>query len=165
MDGNLCPFVILSAVLMYNDFLLSSAAFLEPFDLLYDNAVQAFHSSDHQSVVRYMEAALSSNREARRTRVRCRLKCQDQHSFDETFSDLRFFDVVMRRAACMNACIEAKLGTQSMHKVSDEVIQDFNRRIPYNYLQLAYQKVRRRAEHALNGTYCFPASHHSFTGT
>ncbi|XP_015255262.1 PREDICTED: prolyl 3-hydroxylase 2 [Cyprinodon variegatus] len=142
MDGNLCPFVILSAVLMYNDFLLSSAAFLEPFDLLYDNAVQAFHSSDHQSVVRYMEAALSSNREARRTRVRCRLKCQDQHSFDETFSDLRFFDVVLRRAACMNACIEAKLGTQSMHKVSDEVIQDFNRRIPYNYLQLAYQKLK-----------------------
>ncbi|XP_012733338.2 prolyl 3-hydroxylase 2 [Fundulus heteroclitus] len=143
MDGNLCPLVILSVALLSADLLLSSAAFLEPFDLLYDNAVRAFYGSDYESVVRNLEGALSSHREAQRTRVRCRLRCQDQQPFDETFSDLRFFDVVLRRAACMKACIEAKLGTQSLHKVSDEVIQDFNRRIPYNYLQLAYQKLKQ----------------------
>ncbi|KAG7261632.1 hypothetical protein CRUP_038354 [Coryphaenoides rupestris] len=43
----------------------------------------------------------------------------------------------------MNACIEDQIGTQSMHKVSEDVIQDFNRRIPYNYLQLAYQKLKQ----------------------
>lgn len=142
--------MILSVFLLFSDLLLCSAAFLEPVDLLYDSAVQAFYGSDYESVVRYMEGALSSHRGVRRTRIRCRLRCQDQHPFHKTFSDLRFFDVVLRRTVCMNACIEAKLGTQSVHKVSDEVIQDFNRRIPYNYLQLAYQKVRRR----LNGSYC-----------
>uniref|UniRef100_A0A4W6FGU2 procollagen-proline 3-dioxygenase n=1 Tax=Lates calcarifer TaxID=8187 RepID=A0A4W6FGU2_LATCA len=132
-----------SVVLLLTVALSSSAAFLEPYDLLYDNAVQAFYSSDYENVVRYMEGALSSCREVRRTKVRCRLRCQDQHPFDDTFSDLRFFDVVLRRAGCMNKCIEEKLGTQSVHKVSEDVVQDFNRRIPYNYLQLAYKKLKQ----------------------
>uniref|UniRef100_A0A3B5KTW0 procollagen-proline 3-dioxygenase n=1 Tax=Xiphophorus couchianus TaxID=32473 RepID=A0A3B5KTW0_9TELE len=143
MDGNSCPLMILSVFLLFSDLLLCSAAFLEPVDLLYDSAVQAFYGGDYESVVRYMEGALSSHRGVRHTRIRCRLRCQDQHPFHKTFSDLRFFDVVLRRTVCMNACIEAKLGTQSVHKVSDEVIQDFNRRIPYNYLQLAYQKLKQ----------------------
>lgn len=142
MDGNLLPTLIFLPVLL-SAVLPSSAGVLEPYDLLYDNAVEAFYSADYESVVRYMEGALSSNRHVRATRVQCRLRCQDQHPFDESFSDLRFFDSVLRRAACMNKCIEAKVGTQSLHKVSEDVVQDFNRRIPYNYLQQAYQKVRR----------------------
>ncbi|XP_054871615.1 prolyl 3-hydroxylase 2 [Amphiprion ocellaris] len=142
MDGNSPPAAVWCVVLLCAA-LSSSAAFLEPYDLLYDTAVRAFYSSDYGGVVRYMEAALSSHREVRRTKVRCRLRCQDQHPFEETFSDLRFFDAVLRRAACMDKCIEEKLGAQSVHKVSEDVVQDFNRRIPYNYLQLAYQKLNQ----------------------
>lgn len=142
MDGNSPPAVVWCAVLLCAA-LSSSAAFLEPYDLLYDTAVRAFYSSDYDGVVRHMEAALSSHREVRRTKVRCRLRCQDQHPFEDTFSDLRFFDAVLRRAACMDRCIEEKLGAQSVHKVSEDVVQDFNRRIPYNYLQLAYQKLNQ----------------------
>lgn len=153
MDGNVLIFlpVLLSAVSP------SSAGVLEPYDVLYDNAVEAFYSADYESVVRYMEGALSSHRQVRATRVRCRLRCQDQHPLDESFSDLRFFDSVLRRAACMNKCIEEKVGTQSLHKVSEDVVQDFNRRIPYNYLQQAYQKVRRGGRRELlelNERYC-----------
>lgn len=121
--------------------LSTSAGFLQPFDLLYDSAVHAFYGGDYGAVVRYMEAALGSYTEVRSTRVRCRLRCQDKHQFPDGFSELPFFDAVLRRAACTNACIEEKLGPQSVHKVSDDVLQDFHRRIPYNYLQLAYQKV------------------------
>lgn len=142
MDGNSPPAAVWSVVLLCAA-VSSSAAFLEPYDLLYDNAVQAFYSSDYAGVVRFMEAALSSHREVRSTKVRCRLRCQDQHQFEETFSDLGFFDAVLRRAACMDRCIEDKLGAQSVHKVSEDVVQDFNRRIPYNYLQLAYQKLNQ----------------------
>ena len=141
MDGNFSPSAFLSGVLLITIVLSPSAAFLEPYDLLYDNAVQAFYNNDYDNVVFFMEGALSSYSEVRRSKVRCRLRCQDQHLMDETFSDLRFFDVVLRRAACMNTCIEEKLGYQSLHKVSEDVVQDFQRRIPYNYLQLAYQKV------------------------
>ncbi|TNN89377.1 Prolyl 3-hydroxylase 2 [Liparis tanakae] len=141
MDGTFSPAAILSAVLL-TVALSSPAASLEPYDLLYDSAVQAFYKGDYTNVVRFMEGALDSYKEVRRTKVRCRLGCQDQHPFDGTFSDLRFADVVLRRAACMNTCIEENIGTQSVHKVSEDVVQDFQRRIPYNYLQLAYQKVR-----------------------
>ncbi|XP_069550864.1 prolyl 3-hydroxylase 2 [Brachyistius frenatus] len=142
MDGNFSPAVVFS-VLVLSAVLSSSLALLEPYDLLYDDAVQAFYNSDYENVVRYMEGALSSYAEVRRTKVRCRLRCQDQHPFDETFSDLLFFDVVLRRAACLDKCIEEKIGTQSMHRVSEDVVQDFHRRIPYNYLQLAYQKLKQ----------------------
>ncbi|XP_035509034.1 prolyl 3-hydroxylase 2 [Morone saxatilis] len=142
MDGNFSPVPILSIVLL-TVALSPSTAFLEPYDLLYDNAVQAFYNNDYSDVVRFMEGALSSYTEVRRTRVRCRLGCQDQHPFDASFSDLVFFDVVLKRAACMNKCIEEILGSQSVHKVSEDVVQDFHRRIPYNYLQLAYQKLKQ----------------------
>lgn len=121
--------------------LLASVA-LDPYDLLYDNAIDAFHEGDYAAVVHHMEGALSSFTELRQTKIRCRLKCQDQHRFfGDPFSDLKFFDVILRRAACLNECMEKKVGPQSMHKVSEDVIQDFNRRIPYNYLQMAYLKV------------------------
>ncbi|KAK1897093.1 Prolyl 3-hydroxylase 2 [Dissostichus eleginoides] len=142
MDGNCSPAAIFSVVLL-TVALSPSTAFLEPYDLLYDNAVQAFYNNDYPNVVRYMEGALSSYREVRQTKVRCRLRCQDQHPFDATFSELRFPDVVLRRAACMNTCIEEILGSQSLHKVSEDVVQDFHRRIPYNYLQLAYKKINQ----------------------
>ncbi|KAM4628667.1 prolyl 3-hydroxylase 2 [Polymixia lowei] len=142
MDVHFSHSGILSAVLLAV-LLCSSTAVLEPYDLLYDNGVHAFYNNDYKSVVRYMEAALGSYAEVRRSKVRCRLRCQDQHPFDATFADLQFFDVVLRRSACMNTCIEEKIGTQSMHTVSEDVIQDFHRRIPYNYLQLAYQKLKQ----------------------
>lgn len=141
MEGNFSPARLFSKVLL-TALLTTCVAFLEPFDLLYENAVQAFHNSDYDNVVRFMEGALRSHREVRSTRVRCRLRCQDQHQLGHIFSESRFFDAVIRRAACMDACVEKKLGSQSVHKVSEDVVQDFNRRIPYNYLQLAYQKVR-----------------------
>lgn len=141
MEGNFSPARLFSKVLL-TALLTTCVAFLEPFDLLYENAVQAFYDSDYDNVVRFMEGALRSHREVRSTRIRCRLRCQDQHQLGQIFSESRFFDAVIRRAACMDACVEKKLGSQSVHKVSEDVVQDFNRRIPYNYLQLAYQKVR-----------------------
>uniref|UniRef100_A0A8C5I4P7 procollagen-proline 3-dioxygenase n=1 Tax=Gouania willdenowi TaxID=441366 RepID=A0A8C5I4P7_GOUWI len=142
MDGNFSPGLVWSAVLLTSVLTLCSAT-LEPYDLLYDTAVRAFSTSDYERVVRFMEAALSSHGELRSTTVRCRLRCLDQHPFDGSFSDLSFFNVVLHRAACMNECMEEKLGPQSLHKISEDVVQDFNRRIPYNYLQMAYQKLKQ----------------------
>ncbi|XP_034035772.1 prolyl 3-hydroxylase 2 [Thalassophryne amazonica] len=139
MDGIFSRAAVLSLLLLSSQV----AASLQPVDLLYDSAVQAFYNGDYESVVRHMEGALSSYAQVRRAKVRCRLMCSDQHVFEETFSDLGFFDVVLRRAACTNKCIEEKVGTQSLHKVSEDVVQDFNRRIPYNYLQMAYHKLKQ----------------------
>ncbi|XP_061682356.1 prolyl 3-hydroxylase 2 [Syngnathoides biaculeatus] len=139
MDANFL--VVFTAVLLAS--VPPSSATLEPYDLLYDDAVRAFYSGDYGGVVRTMERALSSYDGVRRSRVRCRLRCQDQHPFGDVVSDLAFFDVVLRRAVCMDDCIEQDIGVQSVHKVSEDVVQDFRRRIPYNYLQMAYLKLKQ----------------------
>ncbi|XP_046905597.1 prolyl 3-hydroxylase 2 [Hypomesus transpacificus] len=142
MDDNFARGGLLSIVLRAV-LLSSSFASLEPYDLLYNNGVDAFYRGDYTNVARYMEGALSSYAEVRQTKVQCWLRCQEQHPFDTSSWDLRFFDVILRRSSCLNECIEDKIGTQSMHRVSEDVIQDFHRRIPYNYLQLAYQKLKQ----------------------
>ncbi|XP_077440993.1 prolyl 3-hydroxylase 2 [Vanacampus margaritifer] len=139
MNANLL--VAFSAVLLAS--VRRSSSSLEPYDLLYDEAVRAFYSGDYDGVVRIMEEALSSHTVLLRSRVRCRLRCQDQHPFSDSVSELGFFDVVLRRAACMDSCIEEDIGVQSLHKVSEDVAQDFHRRIPYNYLQMAYLKLKQ----------------------
>ncbi|TTK63270.1 Prolyl 3-hydroxylase 2 [Bagarius yarrelli] len=117
-----------------------SAATLEPYDLLYDSGVEALQRGDY--VVRFMEKALETSAELRQTKIRCGIKCGDEHELDATAAatELQLFDVILRRAACLNLCIESKLGPHSVHKVSADVQHDFHRRIPYNYLQLAYLK-------------------------
>lgn len=124
--------------------LFSSAATLEPYDLLYDSGVEAFQRGDYANAVRNIEKALDNVAQLRQRKIRCGLECRDEHTLDTkaTETELQLFDVVLRRAACLNHCAERNLGSPSMHKVSADVNQDFHRRIPYNYLQLAYLKVK-----------------------
>ncbi|XP_072516862.1 prolyl 3-hydroxylase 2 [Salminus brasiliensis] len=139
MDVNLL--VLQLGVLLAHILQITSS--LEPYDLLYDNGVEAFSRGDYAGVVRFMEKALQTFSQVRHTKIRCRLQCEDQHRLDGFINTDLFFDSVLRRAACLNGCIEGQIGTQSMHKVSDDVLQDFHRRIPYNYLQLAYRKLNQ----------------------
>ncbi|XP_028817999.1 prolyl 3-hydroxylase 2 [Denticeps clupeoides] len=121
--------------------LLSPAA-PEPYDALYSDAVDAFHGGDYRRVVRLMEEALRGAAELRRARIRCRLACEDQHRFRGPASEPQLCDTVLRRAACLRGCLERSVGAQSLHKVSEEVAQDFQRRVPYNYLQMAYYQLK-----------------------
>ncbi|KAI5101570.1 prolyl 3-hydroxylase 2, partial [Silurus meridionalis] len=128
-----------------------SGATLEPYDELYDRGVEALRRGDYGDVVRYMEKALENFARVRDTKIRCRLKCSDQNDLDviwtptatATVTDLRLYDAILRRAACLNDCLQRKLGPPSIQKVSSDVTQDFNRRIPYHYLQLAYLKLNQ----------------------
>ncbi|KAK1168406.1 prolyl 3-hydroxylase 2-like [Acipenser oxyrinchus oxyrinchus] len=146
MDFNFpqCTIFVWISVLLQTLLLCSTAASLEPYDLLYASGVEAFYRHDYENVVLYMEKALASYTELRQTKVQCRLGCNDQHPFDASFSDLAFFSAVLKRAACLNECMESKVGQQlSVHLVSGDVVQDFSRRVPYNYLQLAYYKLNQ----------------------
>lgn len=129
-----------------------SAAALEPYDVLYSSGVEALQRGDYTGVVHYMEKALENFTQVRKSKIRCGLKCRDQHKLDATATqtetatatttELQMFDAILRRAACLNDCLGRKLGPPSLHKVHADIDQDFNRRIPYNYLQLAYNKVK-----------------------
>lgn len=128
---------------------------LEPYDLLFDNAVEAYYKQDWLSVILNMERALKNKGMVRKVRTHCRLACANSTGFEEAapeigvpipgsgaVEDLEFFRRVLKRADCVNACEIEKLGPPTLHKVSDAVELEFKKRTPYNYLQVAYFKVK-----------------------
>lgn len=124
-------------------------------DLLYAEGTAAYARGDWPGVVLSMERALRSRAALRALRLRCRTRCAtelpwaldlhlgrspslSQDPGAAALQDLRFFGSLLRRAACLRRC----LGPPSAHLLSEELDLEFNKRSPYNYLQVAYFKVR-----------------------
>ncbi|KAI5622959.1 prolyl 3-hydroxylase 1 [Silurus asotus] len=129
---------------------------LEPYDLLFDNAVEAYYKQDWLSVILNMERALRTKETVRSAKARCRRSCADLAAFQSAgahepvplpgagpVEDLGFFQRILQRADCMRRCEAEKLGPSSVHKISDEVELEFKKRTPYNYLQVAYFKINK----------------------
>ncbi|KAA0707476.1 Prolyl 3-hydroxylase 1 [Triplophysa tibetana] len=129
---------------------------LEPHDLLFDNAVEAYYKQDWLAVILNMEKALRNKGTVRKVQTQCRLSCADRDAFGDPFpglgvpipgagpvEDLAFFQRILKRAECVNACESEKLGPPTLHKVSETVELEFKKRTPYNYLQVAYFKINK----------------------
>ncbi|XP_077060150.1 prolyl 3-hydroxylase 1 isoform X1 [Siphateles boraxobius] len=128
----------------------------EPYDLLFDNAVEAYYKQDWLTVILNMERALRNKGALRKIQTHCRLSCANHTAFGDSFpglgvpmpgtgavEDLAFFQTILKRADCVNACESEKLGPPTLHKVSDTIDQEFKKRTPYNYLQVAYFKINK----------------------
>ncbi|KAK3536768.1 hypothetical protein QTP86_023010 [Hemibagrus guttatus] len=129
---------------------------LEPYDLLFDNAVEAYYKQDWLSVILNMERALRNKDTVHQVKAQCRLSCANLTTFQHTepdsplplpgagpVQDLGFFQRVLQRADCVSRCEAEKLGQPSVHKISDEMELEFKKRTPYNYLQVAYFKINK----------------------
>ncbi|KAG5835467.1 hypothetical protein ANANG_G00244310 [Anguilla anguilla] len=140
----------------FTDTPINLNAGLEPYDLLFDNAVEAYYKGDWISVILNMERALRNKGTVRRVRAHCRLSCANQTDFGEpvpgvgvpipgsgSVEDLSFFQKILKRADCVNSCEGEKLGHPSLHKISEAVELEFRKRTPYNYLQVAYFKINK----------------------
>ncbi|XP_016123772.1 prolyl 3-hydroxylase 1-like [Sinocyclocheilus grahami] len=128
----------------------------EPYDLLFDNAVEAYYKQDWLAVILNMERALRNKAALRKIQTHCRLSCANHTAFGDPFSgvgvpipgtgaveDLAFFHRILKRADCVNACESEKLGPPTLHKVSETIELEFKKRTPYNYLQVAYFKINK----------------------
>uniref|UniRef100_A0A8C8DDN6 procollagen-proline 3-dioxygenase n=1 Tax=Oncorhynchus tshawytscha TaxID=74940 RepID=A0A8C8DDN6_ONCTS len=137
-----------------SDVQLSSNVILEPYDLLFDTAVEAYYKGDWMTVILNMERALRNKAAIRRVKAHCRITCANQSAFGEPLSsmvvpvpgagsveDLGFFQKIMKRADCVNTCESEKIGPPTIHKVTEDVDLEFKKRTPYNYLQVAYFKA------------------------
>lgn len=126
---------------------LSNHFVLEPYDFLFDTAVEAYYKGDWLSVILNMEKALRNKATVRNVKVQCRLSCANQTALGipipgtGSVEDLGFFQKILKRADCVNSCETEKLGTPTMHQVTEDVQLEFTKRSPYNYLQVAYFKV------------------------
>ncbi|KAK6319168.1 hypothetical protein J4Q44_G00103790 [Coregonus suidteri] len=139
-----------------SDVQLSSNVILEPYDLLFDTAVEAYYKGDWMTVILNMERALRNKAAIRRVKAHCRITCANQSAFGEPLSsmvlpipgagsveDLGFFQKIMKRADCVNTCESDKIGPPTIHKITEDVDLEFKKRTPYNYLQVAYFKINK----------------------
>lgn len=137
---------------------VSSHFVLEPYDFLFDTAVEAYYKGDWLSVILNMEKALKNKATLRKVKAQCRQSCANQTAFGEPLAglgvpipgtgsveDLGFFQKFLKRADCVNSCETEKVGAPSLHLVSEEIELEFKKRNPYNYLQVAYFKVEKDA--------------------
>ncbi|KAM6947666.1 prolyl 3-hydroxylase 1 [Lycodopsis pacificus] len=131
---------------------LCASHILEPYDFLFDTAVEAYYKGDWLTVILNMEKALMNKATVRSVKAQCRLSCANQTAFGGlevavpgagSVEDLGFFQKVLKRADCVNSCETDKLGTPTMHEVTEELELEFRKRTPYNYLQVAYFKINK----------------------
>ncbi|KAJ7324628.1 hypothetical protein JRQ81_017648, partial [Phrynocephalus forsythii] len=129
-----------------------------PFDALYAAGVEAHSRGDFAGAVGCLERALSAERRLRETRLGCGLRCrreaplapgEEQEEAEAVaplrpLRDLAFGAALLRRARCLRSCRRgAGLGEDSRHVASEEVRADFQRRVPYSYLQRAYTQLNQ----------------------
>lgn len=117
-------------------------------DALFAAGAEAYARGDWPTVVLQMERALRARAAVRSRLVRCRLRCANatagpaegtEPQPDPVLRDLWFFRALLRRAACLRDCGPA---APSRYRLGEELDREFGRRSPYNYLQVAYFKVR-----------------------
>uniref|UniRef100_A0A673A7A2 procollagen-proline 3-dioxygenase n=1 Tax=Sphaeramia orbicularis TaxID=375764 RepID=A0A673A7A2_9TELE len=142
-------------VSLAQQFILALAV-LEPYDFLFDSAVEAYYKGDWLSVILHMEKALRNKALVRKVKVECRISCANQTAFSEPLAglgvpipgagsveDLGFFQKILKRADCVNSCESEQLGPPTIHQATEEVELEFKKRTPYNYLQVAYFKINK----------------------
>ncbi|KAM4588310.1 prolyl 3-hydroxylase 1 [Odontesthes bonariensis] len=149
-------FLCLAAPPCMSDTDLNSPFVLEPYDFLFDTAVEAYYKGDWLTVILNMEKALRNKATVRKVKAQCRLNCANQTAFGApsagsevavpgagSVDDLGFFQKILKRADCVSSCETEKLGLPTMHLVGEEVELEFKKRTPYNYLQVAYFKINK----------------------
>ncbi|XP_075928902.1 prolyl 3-hydroxylase 1-like [Petromyzon marinus] len=141
---------------------------LQPVDVLYASGVDAYGRDDWPGVIRYMNLALRSARAVRAARLHCRRSCDGTNGTalpgdDDNGGgggeggqaaaggaaawphawDARFFGALLRRADCLRHCERVHLGGEpGRHRVGEQLVEEFRRRAPYHYLQMAYFQTK-----------------------
>ncbi|XP_034266872.1 prolyl 3-hydroxylase 3 [Pantherophis guttatus] len=129
----------------------SGSSQVAPFDLLYADGVRAYFAQDWPRASELLQRSLHSYSQLQEARRKCRGGCQREaffgsqspfHSWETTF-----FDRVLQRAECLEECLGRRLGGQpSRYRTSHAIQQDFEEREPYNYLQIAFFKLKKLDE-------------------
>ncbi|XP_078060253.1 prolyl 3-hydroxylase 1-like, partial [Mustelus asterias] len=111
----------------------------QPYDLLYAGGLREYHQGHWGQAISLLERSLLAHSALRRLRARCQRLC-----VQESPPQLRgIFGSLLQRAACLQHCLTACLGQPSRHRVTQQIQTEFQRRTAYNYLQLAYYRVKQ----------------------
>lgn len=133
------------------------AGLLQPFDRLYYSGLRAYFQKDWPATEEYLLGALQSRARVRGAKVACHAQCQGEEDTGTAgvgdgvpshLQELGVFERVLRRAECQTYCLRQQVGPPSRHRTTQKVEDEFRRREPYNYLQLAYFQQQKLDEAA-----------------
>uniref|UniRef100_A0A8C3Y3U7 procollagen-proline 3-dioxygenase n=1 Tax=Catharus ustulatus TaxID=91951 RepID=A0A8C3Y3U7_CATUS len=119
---------------------------LVPFDLLYADGVRAYLARDWARAAELLQRALHSYAGLRAARRACRTACARQEPFPGGPGrwEAALLGPVLQRAGCLQRCLGRRLRpAPSAHRASCAVRRDFERREPYNYLQVAFFQLKK----------------------
>ncbi|XP_015728290.1 prolyl 3-hydroxylase 3 isoform X2 [Coturnix japonica] len=127
----------------------SASGRLVPYDLLYADGVRAYFARDWGRAAELLQRALHSYAGLRAARRACRAACLREAAFLGAPPangpwEAALFDRVLQRADCLQHCMGSRLGAApSAHRASLVIQRDFERREPYNYLQVAFFQLKK----------------------
>uniref|UniRef100_H9G3Y3 Prolyl 3-hydroxylase 2 n=1 Tax=Anolis carolinensis TaxID=28377 RepID=H9G3Y3_ANOCA len=123
-----------------------------PFDALYASGLEAQSRGDFSVAVSCLEGALEAEKRLRETRLRCGRRCRARETLPLGAEGGGEGDpwgpgaplLLLRRARCLRSCAhQAGLRASSLPRASEEVRADFQRRLPYSFLQRAYSQLNQ----------------------
>ena len=112
------------------------------FEELYAVGTRSYLDNDWDNCIKYIEKSLEKYKEFKKSMIRCKLKCSDmgkrlKPSFENDIEDLHFYEKMVKTTLCLlKTCDHLKI---DIHK---DILKSFNERVPYEYLQLCYYKVK-----------------------
>ncbi|XP_077201886.1 prolyl 3-hydroxylase 3 [Paroedura picta] len=124
-----------------------------PFDLLYADGVRAYFAQDWARAAELLQRSVHGYARLQDARRQCQRGCQAEAGWALQGPPLgppwesAFFGRVLQRAECLEECAGRRLdGQPSVHRAAAEIRRDFEAREPYNYLQVAFFKLKRLDE-------------------
>ena len=119
------------------------------FGQLYSAAQKAYLDNDWTNCVKYMKLAVKGHRAHRDIVIECRRECRKASYFSEDKAifvgdpELEFFEGITKEALCLMDCKRRRTAGKLSRgdEIASGVIDDFEKKKPYDYLQLCYYQV------------------------
>lgn len=118
-----------------------------PLDSAYGYALEQYGAQNWGESIKYLELSLRLHRLLRDSEAFCSRNCSSTSRENDTlFADnsLRVMRHILLRAACLKKC-KADFPVFNLSYPRRDLLETFEKRIPYRYIQYAYYQVRAKA--------------------
>lgn len=115
-----------------------------PLDSAYNYAMEQYAAKNWEESIKFLELSLRLHRLLRDSEAFCSHNCSSvSRDTDSLFeeSSLRVMRHILLRAACLKKC-KADFPVFKLTYPPRDLLETFEKRIPYRYIQYAYYQVR-----------------------
>ena len=117
----------------------------ENFEQLYKQGQEAYLENNFKLCVEKMEAALEDYKHYRKVISNCKLECHrkthSKQSVVKHIKEVMPFEKLIHETLCLMKCKERQFGKNREEYASESTRTDFEKKKPYDYLQLCYYQT------------------------